>query len=121
MSAPLDDLWSDVLFSPDERVGPKVGDAGSGIHEDGLSSSATLKWIVIAHSIRPTRFDSRWCAARFARLLGEVEVGQHDVPALMQEDIWVVVSTRLYMRYHVEYRRTSEEERLNLLSGLRSR
>lgn len=73
MAASLDDLRRYVLFRAYERVGSEVGDAAARVDEQD--------------AVLPALLDDRWCSSRGARLLREVKVGQHDVPALVQEDV----------------------------------
>jgi hypothetical protein len=62
-------------FRPNKRVRPKVRNATLRIDE--------------RHSIRRHHFDACWSTSETGRvgLLGEVEVGKHDVASFMEEDV----------------------------------
>ena len=76
VAAALDDFGGDVLLGADERVGAEVGDARLGVHHgQGRLAGA-----------RPR--DDHGGHAAGVRLLGQVKVRQHDVAALVQQDVF---------------------------------
>ena len=72
MTATFDDLWGDVFFSANERVGAKIGDTGFGVdgRERGGRGAAGGE-------------DHGGNAAGFG-LFREIEIGKHDMAGLVE-------------------------------------
>ena len=75
VTASFDDFWRDVLLGANKGVGAEVGDARPRV--DGREGCRG----------GPATTHDHGRNASGIGLLGEVEVGQHDVSGLMQEDI----------------------------------
>lgn len=89
MATSLDDFRSNVLFGAYEGICPEVGDTGSRVDQNCLCRIRRSPDNVArpTHPVRASLFDGGWRTSRLAGLLGQVEIGQHDVAGLMQQDI----------------------------------
>ena len=76
MAAPFDDFRRDVFFSTDEGVGTEVRDTGFRVYGGEL---------VCVRAVATTEDHGGLSAG--VGLLAEVEVGEHYVAGLMEEDV----------------------------------